>query len=180
MRVTVGLDGFAQTQSQLGQMKRATQKAVLRRAGLAALQPMAAIAAALAPKDTGKLSNDIAVSARAGGSSIGLAEFGAVLRGGGSKAEARTALRNARRGAAIGDHEVELYMGPVAGTKDDAIKAVVQEFGSSNQPPQPYLRPAFDTDKYALLQRLRPLLWAEIEKTLARTAARAARTGAAG
>lgn len=174
MRVSVRLEGFNGVGDQLSQLKRATAKTVLKRAATTALRPMAAIAAALAPKDTGDLEKSIKVSAKGGGNTTGNAEFGAVMRAGGSKAEARLALRDARRGAGIGDHAVELFMGPAEGTRDEAIKAIVQEFGSVKQAPQAYMRPAWDADKSAVLSRLGPLLWAEVEKTLSRIAARSA------
>lgn len=178
MRVSVRLEGFTACNEQLNRMKRATAKAVLKRAGTQAMRPMAAIAAQLAPYDTGDLAKSIEVSAKAGANTIGLAQFAEVMRTTGDRVAARQALRDRRRVAGIGDHQVDLFMGPEQGTKDEAIKAIIQEFGAGeNRPPQPYMRPAWDADKAAMLARLGPLLWAEIEKSLARTAARAARSG---
>ena len=167
------LEGFGGLEQQFERLKRSTGKTVLKRAGTTAMRPMAAIAAMNAPYDQGDLAKSIEVSAKGGGNTTGFAEFGTTLRAGGSRAEAQTALRGARRAAGIGDNAVELFMGPAEGTKRAAIKAIVQEFGSVNQAPNPYMRPAWDADKHAVLSRLGPLLWSEVEKTLARVAARA-------
>jgi HK97 gp10 family phage protein len=36
------------------------------------------------------------------------------------------------------------------------------EFGTSRQPAQPYMRPAWDSTKQAVLENIRAALWAEI------------------
>jgi hypothetical protein len=54
-------------------------------------------------------------------------------------------------------------------SKDDAIKAMVQEFGSVRMPiPNSYMRPAWDADHRAMLERLKVELRHEIDRALSR------------
>src|SRR5690606_2714705 len=87
-----------------------------RRVLVQAGQPMAARMAALAPDDpaTGApdLKTSIIVSAKLK-NEVGNPEYSAVLKGGGSKAEAVSAMRDARR-AAGGGTFASVYVGPAA------------------------------------------------------------------
>tara|TARA_R100000049_G_C1899371_1_gene49895 strand:- start:490 stop:729 length:240 start_codon:yes stop_codon:yes gene_type:complete len=65
---------------------------------------------------------------------------------------------------------VEMFVGP---GPDPA--AWNQEFGNIHHDAQPFLRPAWDQDQRALLDRLKVELWADIEKALTRARRRAAR-----
>lgn len=179
MKVTVRTSGFADLDRTLSQMSKGMARGALSRAGVRAMAPMAVLAASLAPEETGELAGSIVVSAKAkgAGAAVGKAAFAAAMKGGLGKAAAVSALRDARRGANGGDGppSVELFMGPTqAGSKKNAIKRIVQEFGSVNQPGQPYMRPAWDQDRGAMLERLKVTLWDEVQKTVARAAVRAA------
>jgi HK97 gp10 family phage protein len=185
MNTTVQLTGFKELEAELAKLSKAAGKGALRRAGIKAMVPMAKIASQRAPVDEGNLQASIMVSARAkgAGADIGKAEFGAVLRGGGSRAQATAALRDARRAANEGQGEpsIELFMGPAIPATDKrraAIKAIVQEFGSMKQAPQPYMRPAWDQDHRAMLDRLKVELWAEVSKAVKRAEIRAAKLAA--
>lgn len=184
MVATVKVEGLRELEQELEKLTKAAGRGVLRRAGIKALVPMAEIARQKAPKDTGELSESIAVSARAvgAGADIGKAQYGAVLRGGGTKQQAAAALRAARRDAKdAGAPSIELFMGPArADNKRGAIKAIVQEFGSIKQAPQPYMRPAWDADKMAVIERLKKDLWIEVRKSVARAERKAARLAAKG
>lgn len=183
MRQTVKLEGFKELEAQLERLTKATGKAALRRAGMSALEPTARLARSLAPEDTGELIESIDVSAKAtgAGANIGKAEFSAVLRSGGSREAAVSALRGARR-AAKGSGEIphiELFMGPEkAATKDEAIKAWAQEFGTSTMAATPYMRPAWDQDKGAMLERLKKDLWFEVSAAVVKAQARQAKAEA--
>ena len=74
----------------------------------------------------------------------------------------------------------EAYVGPKAGSKRNAIKAVVQEFGSVKQAAQPYMRPAWEATKGAVLDGIKGSLRTEIDKAAKRAAARALRLAAKG
>lgn len=54
----------------------------------------------------------------------------------------------------------------------------LQEFGTVRHGPQPFLRPAWDGGKMAVLEDIKSLTWAEIEKAAARLARKQARMAA--
>ncbi|MCA0923002.1 HK97 gp10 family phage protein [Pseudooceanicola nanhaiensis] len=181
MKTRVSLEGFAELEAQLEKMTKATGRAALRRAGISALEPMARLARGLAPEETGDLIESVEVSAKAIGAAadVGKRAFAQVMRDGGTRGEAASALRSARRAAHLGGAapHVELFMGPEkASSKDEAIKAWVQEFGSADVDPTPYMRPAWDQDKDNMLARLKEDLWFEIATAVERTQARARKT----
>ncbi len=66
---------------------------------------------------------------------------------------------------------VEVYAGP------DDPAATHTEFGNEHQAAQPHLRPAWDSHKASILPDLAKLLWADIEKTVARHARKMAKAG---
>ncbi|WP_353474787.1 HK97 gp10 family phage protein [Salipiger sp. H15] len=169
----VSLKCFSDLEKQLEKLGKSAGRAALRRAGISALEPMARIARSLAPEETGELIESIEVSAKAkgAGAEIGRAEFHQVMKGGGTRVEALTAMRGARRAAKIagGYSHVELFMGPEkARSKNEAIKAFVQEFGSAHVAATPYMRPAWDQDHQQLLARLKRELWFEVSSAMAR------------
>lgn len=183
--VTFKTSGFKELDRALQDLSKSTGKGVLRRAGIKAMQPMADIARGMAPRDKGDLAASITVGAKAvgAGADIGKKEYAAVMKGRGSKADALKAMRGARREAKSSGKAsaVEVFMGPAKPkTKREAIKAVVQEFGSAKQQPNAYMRPAWDQDKAALVDRLGKEMWAEIDKSAKRAAAKAVRIAAKG
>jgi HK97 gp10 family phage protein len=176
----VQLSGFKELEEELAKVSKAVGRNALRRAGMKAMQPMANAAAGMAPVESGALRDSITVGTKVD-NPVGRSEFAAVMRSGGTQAEAVAALRGARRAAAGDAPFVELYMGPAkAETKDEAIKAVAQEFGTSRHGPQPYMRPAFDAEAMPTLDRLKDELWTEVTKAVARAERRAARAAARG
>jgi HK97 gp10 family phage protein len=60
---------------------------------------------------------------------------------------------------------VEIYIGP-----GQQPQAIMQEFGTFKDKPQPFMRPAWDQNKGVLLNDLKKDLWAEIERAAARLA----------
>lgn len=155
MSVTVRLEGFAELERELERLGReATQKASLRRALRKSAEPMAAIAQSMAPRgDTNTLARSVAVSTKLSKRQQGLH---------------RRMFRNDR--AAV---EMFVGAGPLAA-------AHTQEFGTINHGPQPFLRPAWDQDRNAMLDRLKAEIWADIQRTVARAERRAARLAARG
>lgn len=175
-KLKVSVDGLKELDAALGELSKATARGVMRRALIKAAQPMVLKAAALAPKgETGELSGSIiAATKNSVDGDAGKRAFGEVMRAGGSKAQARTALRDARREAGAGKATVEVYVGPAkAKSKRNAIKRIVQEFGSVKQAPRPYLRPAFSSTREQVLGRIKGELTTEIDKAARRAAARA-------
>lgn len=177
--VSVRVDGLKELDAALGELSKSAARGALRRALIKAAEPMRAAAERNAPVDTGALKRSIIVTSRID-NRAGKAEYAAVMRGGGSKAQAVGALRDARRAKGIGESFAEAFMGPAKGGKRDAIKAMVQEFGSRKQGAQSYMRPAFDSEAQNVIDGIKDELSAEIDKTVRRARARAARKAARG
>lgn len=148
MRVTVKVEGLRQLDAALGELPKATGRNVLRRALIKAGTPILDDARARAPVDTGWL---------AGSHTIG------------------SKLSRRQRAAARKDTKsfAEVHLGPAPSSR-----AIVQEFGSETQGPQPYMRPAWDAGKRGALDIFKAELGAEIDKAAKRLAAKAARLAA--
>jgi len=151
MTVTMKLEGFEGFEKNLAQLEKlATRRAVARRSLIKSAQPMADIAQGMAPVgDTNTLAPSIMVGTK-------LSKRQAALH--------RKMFRNDR--AAV---EVFVGAGPLS-------SAHTQEFGTAHHAPQPFMRPAWDQDHKALLQRLGELMAKEIDKAITRQARRAARS----
>lgn len=155
MSVSMKLEGFAELERELDRIGKVTaQKASLRRALRKSAQPLADLAQQKAPRgDTETLAPSISVSTKL------------------SKRQASKHRRMFKDDRAA----VEMFVG--AGPLSSAH---TQEFGTIHHPAQPFLRPAWDEDKKALLDRLKAEIWADIQKTLARAARKAARQAGQG
>ncbi len=88
------------------------------------------------------------------------------------------ALRDARRGA--GGSFAEVSVGPVSGDKKNAVKAIVQEFGSVKQAAHPYMRPAWEQQKGTALEIVKTEMSGEIDKAAQRARRRALKKAAQG
>lgn len=66
--------------------------------------------------------------------------------------------------------EQERFIGP-----DSRPQGHLREFGSDGNPPEPYMRPAWDQTKEQVLDRIGDELWVGIEKAVASTARKALR-----
>ena len=154
MSIAVRFEGGRELERALQELGReATQKASLRRAARVALQPVADLAQANAPRLTGTLQLSVGVGTRLSKRQAGLH---------------RRMFRDDR--AAV---EVFAGAGPLA-------QATQAEFGNRDQAPQPYMRPAWDAEGRKTLDRLAVAIWADIQRTAARQARRAARQAARG
>lgn len=84
-----------------------------------------------------------------------------------------TKLTRRQKGKHTKESDVEVFVGPTPHPK-----SIQTEFGNAHQAPQPHLRPAWDGNVGKVLDGIRGELAAEIEKTVARRAARAQREAA--
>lgn len=164
---TVKTEGFKELERALAELPRATAKNVSRRALMRAGQPVADKARELVAVDSGGLRDSIVVSTRTTGKP-GASEFAAVMRAGGTRKEAGAAMRSAAGG---GRSVVTVYIG--AGQLPHAH---LVEFGSINNSPHPYLRPAWDEGKQQVLDDIRAFMGEEIEKAAQRAARKALKT----
>lgn len=178
MRVTVKFEGGRELDRALSELPRSLQRGVLTRTLRKAGEPIRAAAAGFAAKDTGELAASISVSPKIS-NSVGKSEFAAAMKAGLGKGAAVKALRDARRSAGGEASTAIMFVGPAqAKTKKDAIKRIANEFGTSRMAAQPYMRPAWDSQKDAALGIIRTEMWEEIEKTAKRYAKRMAKKAA--
>lgn len=166
MPTTVKLEGLAELKRALEELPKATARAVQQRVLLKRAQPLVAAAKAKAPVDTGHLRDSIqATTKRPRGHKTAAARAFASVRGqGGSIAQARAAAK------AAGSTPVEVFVGP-----DRAPQGSLQEFGTKNHPPHPYMRPAWDQEGKRMLDGIAADMWAEIRKSAERIAKRQAK-----
>lgn len=172
---TMKLEGMKELQQAMEQIAtKSTRTAVMRRALTKAAEPMRAKAEAWAPVRTGTLSEGIKISPRVV-NEAGNVAYNATMRAGGDQAAAVGAMRDARRAARASgiNPAIALYMGPTVA--HGAFYGAFQEFGTKNHPPDPFMRPAFDAEAQATVDRIAPLLRQEIDRAVARAAKRAAK-----
>lgn len=139
------IEGLDELQAALRALPDSTAKNVLRRVGKQALQPIADAAAQMAPVDDGTLRAGIHV---------------------GTKLSRKQKSRHSK----LGTDDVEVFAGSAP-----LPQAHLQEFGSVNNAAQPFLRPAWDSGKSTVVETISGLLWAEIQKSAARLARKAAK-----
>ena len=156
---TVEATGFKDLEMALEELSKSAGKGVLRRSLIKAAQPIADVASSLAPDDPRTTSEDlhreISVSTK-------LSKR--------DKSQHRKMFRDDR--AAI-----EVFVGPSTKAYPQAL---LQEFGTVNHPPQPFMRPAWDREAHPTLDRLGQEVWLELDKSIARAERKAARKAARG
>lgn len=150
MSVTMKLEGFDDFEKSLEELSQAAGKGSIRRAMRKSAQPMADHMESLAAERSGEMKEGIGVSTKL------------------SKRQAKLHRKMFRNDRAA----VEMFVG--AGPDPQATK---EEFGSVHNVPRPFVRPAWDAGKDALLKALGREMWADIEKTIKRAKARAAKAG---
>lgn len=148
MTVRVKVEGLREIQTALHELPKATAKNVMRRVLREVAQPIADHASQNAPVDTGYLKRSVAVSTKL----------------------SKRARKDTEK---LSDHAVQVYIGP-----SSAPRATMQEFGTLNHAPQPYMRPAWDAEKGTILPKIAGLMWREIERAAARRARKLARGAA--
>lgn len=171
------VEGLKELDATLKQLPKAVARNALRRVLIKRAQPMVDTMRRLAPDDPATGSNDLKTSIYASfrvKNKVGHEEYSSVLRKGGSKGEAVAALRDARRTAAGQGSFAEIYVGPDA----EHFYGRFQEFGTRNNRPQPFMRPAWDEHQGSILEGMKDDMWIEIRKAAARYAKRMARKGA--
>lgn len=145
---TMKIEGFKELEKELEQLSKAMGRGVLRRALMKAAKPMAERMEQLAPRDEGTLAESITASTKL------------------TKRQQRKHRRMFKDERA----SVEVFVGAGGLTQ-----AITQEFGTPHHAPQPFVRPAWDAESKPTLERLKGEIRQELDKTIARTARRAAR-----
>lgn len=138
--ITSRLEGLEQTIANLGELPKATGRNVLRRMLRKNAEPVANLAARIAPTRTGKLAYSISVS---------------------------TQLTRRHRRAKV--NEVEVYIGPAAGL-GTLMYASFDEFGTSDTPAFSFMRGAWYAKQNIVLAGITNDLKEEVAKAAARLA----------
>lgn len=167
MRGSLRIEGLKELDKLLGELPASTARRTSRKGMMAALEPVAAAARSMAPRGVepknARSADSIAVSDKL------------------TRAQARAAARTDRQTPTM----IHAYVG-MANPLGHLI-----EFGSGPRrkkngqyvgimPAQPFMRPAWDANRAAVLASLTAHLRVEIDKVLARRAKRAARAAARG
>jgi HK97 gp10 family phage protein len=172
------LSGMEELQAALADLAddagKGVAKAAMKRGLIDAAQPVADAARVLVPVKSGHLHDSITVSTKLS-NPVGKAEYSATLRAGGTRAQAVSALRDARREASGNGGTVHVFVGP-----GPLPYAHLVEFGSVHNRPEPYLRPAWEQTKQQVLSSVSACVGAQITAAAERAARRRAKAAARG
>ena len=160
---TVKVEGLSALVEAFRELPKATGKNVMKRVLTARAKPIAEDAKALCPIYDGTVR--IIKSKR--GKEIRLVP-GALKKS--IKISTKLSRSQQRKAKKETKEYVEIYIGP-----GPLPQAHLVEFGGEHNTPQPYMRPAWDKNKGALLNNLRDDLWDEIRKAAERLARKAAK-----
>lgn len=147
---TVTVEGLSETAAALDEFSKATSANILRRVLIAAGEPIAATARALAPVKTGRLVTSISVVP---------AQPSKMTRAGRGNYDKQSQV------------EVLVEAGPV-------VQSITQEFGTVHNSAHPFMRPAWQSQRQRALQIVTEQLSVQIEKARARAARKVARIAA--
>ncbi len=146
--MTVHVEGLSELKTTLRELlPDRTARNVMKRVLIQVAQPVAATAERLAPVRTGQLRRTIGV---------------------GTKLTRRQRAMHRK----VDPNDVNVFIGAGA-----VPQAHLREYGSDGHPAQPFLRPAWDTHKRAVLEGIKDAMWREIEKSVKRLARKKARAG---
>lgn len=153
MRGGDSVTGFKELERNLERLSKAAGKGVLRRSLKKSAEPMVEVMKSLVAVSDGDLRDSMTAS-------TGLSKRQSGLH--------RRLFRDERA-------SVELFVGPSYNLGAGGRHGHLVEFGTAQMAPQPFMRPAWDQDHKAMLERLSATLWVELEKSLQRAARKAAK-----
>lgn len=156
------VQGLADVERALDNLRKSVGRSVLRRSLRKAAAPMRDRAKELAPVDDGDLRDSIII--------------GGMLN--------KSQRSKHRKLTADERSAIELFVGPSYklgaggrhghlvefGTEPHIVGGVFAGAQHPGTAPQPFMRPAFDAEAVPTIERLKPLLWAEIDRTARRQA----------
>ena len=141
----ISIEGAKELEKQLKNLTKATARNQTRKALKTAAEPLAKAAQANAPRDDGDLQSSITVGTKL------------------NKAQAKLHRKAKEKDA------VEVFVG------SNERHAHLVEFGTEKMSPQPFMRPAWDSQQDQVLKDIGKELWANVNKSLARGAKKAAK-----
>lgn len=162
---TFKLEGFKELDRALGELPKRTGKNALRRTLRKAAEPILGEMKSAAPKDTGRMVSKIAESGKltANERNGDVAEFIGIGEDG-QKVFGKQAARNA----------VTIHVG-ATGKKQNSPVPMWVEFGTAEMPANPFMRPAWESNKNKALNIIKVELKGEIEKAAKRYAKKLAK-----
>ncbi len=160
MKVTVKVEGLRELERALLELPKATARSVVRQALLDAAEPIAADAKASAPVASGELRSSIIK-----GTKLSRRQKAVHRRWIGS-----TPVKTPAGWRSAPAKAVYVFAG--AGTNPQAH---LQEFGTADQPPQAFMRPAWDANKESALAIVAKRIAERIEAARVRLARKAER-----
>jgi len=167
----VTIEGGPELEAALGELTKATARNAIKRGLLRGGKLIARKAKHLAPRRTGDLIGSINVSTkRPKRDDPGKQAYADVMKNGGTREQARAALIAANR--ANPKQFAEVYVGP-----DKRPQAIMQEFGTVDHPPQPFMRPAWDKTQKKALDLVLEGVRDELRKAVERARRKARRQG---
>ena len=170
MAETIKIEGLKELEQALMELPKATGTNVLRRALIAAAQPIQNQAQSLIRVK--RITPAIVLSKIVfSAGDAGKRAFAEAMKAGATRAEAGEAAHAANVGAA-GDANITSAVLSVGPTKRAFYGF---EFGTVKQPPAPFMRPAWDANKMNALELIKETLKTEIDKAAARLARKAAK-----
>lgn len=163
-RTTVKVEGLRELKQALDKLPKATARNALRRALMAGAAPIEQTAEQLAPVRKGTLQRSHTT-----GTKLSRRQKQVHRRWAGTLPAQRTAegWRSAPSDA------VYVFVGP-----SNVPQAITQEFGTAEHAPQPFMRPAWDTQQRRALSIVVESIRSEIDKAVMRIARKAAREAA--
>ncbi|MTH76316.1 HK97 gp10 family phage protein [Paracoccus aestuariivivens] len=160
----MNIQGLADLEKALDNLSKSVNRSVLRKSLRKAAGPMRDMAKSLAPVDDGELRDSVII--------------GGLLN--------KSQKSKHRKLTADERSSIELFVGPSYklgaggrhghlvefGTEPHIVGGVFAGAQHPGTAPQPFMRPAFDAEARPTVDRLAPLLWAEIEAAIKRQAKR--------
>jgi len=163
-RTTVRVDGLRELKEALEALPKATGRNVLRRALMAGGEPIEEAAESLAPVGKGDLKRSHTV-----GTKLSQRQKAVHRRWAGQL----PAQRTSEGWRSKPSDAVYVFVGP-----SNLPQATLQEFGSADQPPQAFMRPAWDSQQERALAIIVQQISVQYQAAVARIARKAARAAA--
>lgn len=174
MSGAIKVEGLPQLDAALAELIEATNgrtgKTALRKGVIEGAQLFVRAAQEAAPVMSGALRDSI--TARAAGNLVGKDAWGRAKRSGLDDAGAAKAARDATRAARESGEMSTISVVVAAGPNPQAVQ---QEFGNVNHGPHPFMRPAFDSQKEAVVDAISQAVSRQIAAAAQRAARRALR-----
>lgn len=169
MKAAVKIEGLRETLRGLEQLKKSTQVGVLNRVLKKAARPVEDAAKRDVPVDRGELKKSIGTKIIR--RNAGKSAFARTMRDGGSRQDAAAAAREANAAAAGRGASATVRV------QATAPHAHLVELGTVKMSAEPFLGPALRAERADIIRTIAADIEAEVVKTAARIARRAAKKG---